>query len=255
MLVVSLQSGSNGNCYYVEAQGVRLVVDAGISGTLARQRLARRGFDIRKADGLLISHDHADHSRSIRVFHRKFGMPVFATAKTFQAVQAYQRLGPIEPMQTFEPGQVLQFGALSVRTVPTPHDAADGVVFVFDDGCRRLGILTDLGHVFPALPWLVASLDAVVLESNYDPEMLRAGPYSRFLQERIRGPRGHLSNAESAMMLRTAAAPGMRWACLAHLSETNNRPELALATHRQILEDRFPLFLAGRHEPSEVLEV
>jgi len=255
MFVIALQSGSNGNCYYVEAEGVRLLVDAGISGLLAQERLARHGLDIRAAHALLISHDHSDHSRSMGVYQRKFGLPIHVTGKTLEAAGRRQRLGPIRQIQPFHPGTVLRFGAVSVETVRTPHDGADGVVFVIDDGRRRLGILTDLGHVFPGLERAIGSLDAVILESNYDPQMLRNGPYPAFLKKRIHGPGGHLSNSEAAELLRSAAGPRLKWVCLAHLSEENNRPELALHTHRAILGYRFPLYLASRYGASDALEV
>ena len=161
MQVISLQSGSNGNCIYVETGGVKLLFDAGISGRQAQQRLASHGRDIAGGDAVLISHDHVDHSRSMGIYHRKFGLPVFVTAKTYQAASRYA-LGEIEDLRHFTAGETLRFGEVMVETVSTPHDGVDGVVFVVDNGTRRLGILTDLGHVFSGLQGLIASLDAVV---------------------------------------------------------------------------------------------
>ena len=228
MEVISLQSGSNGNCIYVEAGGVRLLFDAGISGRQAQQRLLKHGRDITQVDALLISHDHSDHSRCLGVFHRKFSLPVFVSPKTLAAATASHELGPLKAVHHFAPGQVLQFGDVRVETIRTPHDGADGAAFVVDDGQHRLGILTDLGHAFDGLHRILGSLDAVLLESNFDPEMLQHGPYPPFLQRRIRGPRGHLSNIEAAELLAAAAGERLQWACLAHLSEHNNHPGLAL---------------------------
>jgi len=129
------------------------------------------------------------------------------------------------------------------------------VVFVVDDGKHRLGILTDLGHVFTGLADVIASLDAVLLESNYDPDMLANGSYPQWLKERIAGPGGHISNFEAAELLSTAASKQMKWACLGHLSQDTNTPELALATHRRILGDRLPLFVATRYEASGVMAI
>ena len=151
MQVISLQSGSNGNCIYVEAGGVRLLFDAGISGRQAELRLAARGRDIAAVDAVLISHDHRDHVRCAGVFQRKFGLPVYATRRTIEAASAYCDLGVMTNVQYFEAGGRLLFGEVVVETIPTPHDGADGVAFVVDDGYRRLGILTDLGHVFDRL--------------------------------------------------------------------------------------------------------
>lgn len=255
MQVISLQSGSNGNCIYVEAGGVRLLFDAGISGRQAQLRLAARGRDIADVDALLISHDHSDHARCAGVFQRKFGLPVYATQRTIQAAGAYGGLGAMTDVRCFEAGGGLLFGGVVVETIPTPHDGVDGVAFVVDDGCRRLGILTDLGHVFDRLTPLIQSLDAVVLESNYDPVMLARGTYPEPLKQRIRGPRGHLSNSESAELLCRAAGGRLRWACLAHLSAENNTPQTALACHQSVLGSRLPLHVASRYEPSEVLEL
>ena len=255
MKVISLQSGSNGNCIYVEAGGARLLLDAGISGRRAQRRLAEHGRDICRADAVIISHDHADHVVSAGVFQREFGLPVYVTHRTLRAAEARHRLGALDEVRYYEAGDTLRFGDVAVRTIPTPHDGADGVAFVVDDGRSRLGILTDLGHVFAGLAEIVASLQAVLLESNYDPDMLADGPYPERLKARVRGPGGHLSNVEAAGLLHQAAGPRMCWACLAHLSEQNNTPDLALETHRRILGGRLPLHLAGRYAASDVLEV
>jgi phosphoribosyl 1,2-cyclic phosphodiesterase len=143
---------------------------------------------------------------------------------------------------------------LAVETIPTAHDAVDGVAFVIDDGRRRLGILTDLGHVFDGLEEVVSSLHAVILESNYDPDMLDGGAYPEFLKQRIRGPEGHISNVEAAELL-ACSGRRLQWACLAHLSEKNNQPKVARRTHRELLCNRFPIHIASRYEATDVLEV
>jgi phosphoribosyl 1,2-cyclic phosphodiesterase len=255
MKVISLQSGSNGNCICVEAGRTRLLFDAGISGLQAQRRLAGHGLDIRGAQGVIISHDHADHVRCAGVYQRKFHLPVHVTRGTLQAAQRGYSLGRLEDVRFFEPGSTLEFADLAVQTVRTPHDAAEGVAFVVTDGRRRLGILTDLGHVFDGLGGLIGTLDAVLLESNYDPDMLRDGPYPWPVKQRIAGPGGHLSNVDSAELLGAAATGRMKWACLAHLSEQNNHPAVAMQTHRSILGTRLPLAVAGRYEASAVMTV
>ena len=151
--------------------------------------------------------------------------------------------------------ETLRFGGLTVETIPTPHDGADGVAFVVDYGRRRLGILTDLGHVFDDLQAVIQSLDAVLLESNYDPELLANCARPEWLKKRIAGPEGHISNFEAAELLLASAPKRMKWACLGHLSEDTNTPELALETHRKILGDRLPIFVATRYEVSGVMEI
>ena len=253
MKVISLQSGSNGNCIYVEAGGVRLLFDAGISASDVEERLALHGRDV-AVDAVLISHDHIDHCRNMGILNRKCGLPIYATAKTYEAAKRHA-LGTIDDLRNFQSGEKVKVGKVVVETISTPHDAEDGVVFVVDDGKHRLGILTDLGHVFDGLADVVASLDAVLLESNYDPEMLANGSYSERLKKRIAGPAGHISNFEAAELLKAAASKRMKWACLGHLSQDNNTPKLALATHRKILGDRLPLFVATRYEASGVMEI
>ncbi len=254
MRVISLQSGSNGNAVYVEAAGVRLLIDAGISGIQARQRLAQHDREIARVDAMLVTHDHADHIRSLGVFQRKFGLAAYVTPRTLEAACVRHALGSLGELQGFRAGEVLRIGAVRVETVPTPHDGVDGVALVIDDGKKRLGILTDLGHVFRDLPSVVASLDAVMLESNYDPQMLASGGYPAFLKRRIRGPGGHLSNREAAELV-AAAGSRLRWLCLAHLSQQNNCPELALNTHREVLGEQLPIYVASRYAVSDVLEV
>lgn len=250
MEILSLQSGSNGNCIYVETSDARLLIDAGISGIQAERRLAMHGRDIRSVDAVIISHDHSDHVRCAGVLQRKYGVPVYMTAETHRAAARGCNLGVLEDVHHFAAGESLRFGSLTVETVSTPHDAVDGVVFVVSNGSGRLGVLTDLGHVFDGLDTLIHSLDAVFLESNYDLEMLENGPYPVYLQERIRGPHGHLSNVESAELLRDAAHARLKWACLAHLSEHNNKPALALETHRALARGDYALDAASRYEPT-----
>ncbi len=247
MRVISVQSGSNGNCIYVEAGGARLLFDAGISGVQAQQRLQALGCDIKSVDAVLVSHDHADHSRSVGIFQRKFGLPICITAATYQASCKRHRLGKVNDLRWFEAGDSIPVRDAVVHTVATPHDGVDGVAFVVDDGSRRLGILTDLGHVFDGLPELLATLDGVLLESNYDPDMLRCGRYPEMLKRRIRGRGGHLSNGESAGLLGQANGR-LRWACLGHLSEENNHPDLVLQAHQKALDRRLPLHVASRYQ-------
>jgi phosphoribosyl 1,2-cyclic phosphodiesterase len=239
----------------VEACGVRLLIDAGISGVQMQQRLEAHGVQPGDIDALLISHDHSDHAHCMGIYHRKFQIPVYVTGPTLTAARQRARLGMIDDVRCFHAGESLRLGGVTVETIPTPHDGVDGVAFVVDDGQCRLGVLTDLGHVFSGLEDILRSLDAVLLESNYDPQMLENGPYPAFLQERIRGPGGHLSNHESAGLLRRAFRDRLRWACLGHLSEHNNNPTLALETHQAVLGDQYPLRLASRYRASEMFEV
>jgi len=253
VITFSLQSGSNGNSIYVEADGVRLLFDAGISGRSAAQRMAKHGRNIREVDALIVSHDHSDHVRCVGVYQRLFGLPIYMTRTTHRAI--WYDLGPLRDVRYFRSGDSLQFGRVTVHTLRTPHDAADGVVFVVECDGRRLGILTDLGHPFERLGGLLRELDAAYLESNYDPQMLEEGPYPPYLKARITGLGGHLSNDESADLVKGCGRCRPKWIALAHLSEQNNEPELALETHRSRVGNGYPLHLAGREGVSPVFEV
>lgn len=252
MIAIALQSGSSGNCIYVESGGTALLFDAGISGIEAARRLALFGRDISRVQAVVISHDHSDHIRFVGAYQRKFGLPVYVTPKTLSAARLKGK--PLSDVRFFEPGEEIILGETTVKTFPTRHDGADGAAFVVSSASKRLGILTDLGHASEDLGTVISTLDAVFLESNYDSELLRRGPYPPFLKKRISGAGGHLSNEEAANLLRTYGK-GLKWACLAHLSENNNRPGLALETHRRIAGSRLRVYLADRYQASGLLRL
>ena len=260
MKVISLQSGSNGNCFYIETPKVRLLFDAGISARQAQLRLARHGRDITQVDALLISHDHSDHAKSMGIFQRKFDMPVYLTRRTLAAAQRYLKTGTMSKVRFFTAGSSIAFKDVVVHTIPTPHDSAEGVAFVVEYGGQRVGILTDLGHAFDGLRDVLRSLDAVIIESNYDDAMLEHGRYPQQLKKRIRGDGGHLSNEDAAQLLRktvdeTSDNFRLQWACLCHLSEDNNSPDVARRTHQRLLGDTIEIHVASRYDVSDVMEV
>jgi len=248
MEVITLQSGSAGNCVFVRSGETRLLFDAGISGSKAESRLAEYGYGIRDCNALVLSHEHCDHISSVGVFHRKFGLPVYANLRTWNATRAKPSTGCIGSPNYFVSGKPFQIGSLRIETIRTSHDAIEGVCFVVEDveSGQRFGLLTDLGHVFSGLQKIIGSLDAVLIESNYDDAMLRHGPYPQRLKDRISGKGGHISNEDAAELLDACDASQLQWACLGHLSAENNSPDVALATHRERHRDRFPIFCADR---------
>ncbi|UCD27977.1 MAG: MBL fold metallo-hydrolase [Planctomycetota bacterium] len=252
MLTFSLQSGSNGNSIYVEAGDVRLLFDAGISGRQAEQRMRVHKRQILDVDAVIISHDHADHVRCAGVYQRKFKLPIYMTRRTHHAI--YCNLGPINDVRYFKSGERLWFDGVTVHTIKTPHDAADGVAFIVEHDGRRLGIFTDLGHPFDELRSRLSTLHALYIESNYDPDMLETGPYPRPLKDRIKGKHGHISNLEAAQLLHSCARK-LKWAAISHLSEQNNHPELAMDTHRRLIGKKLPIYLASRYDVSRIMKI
>jgi len=250
----SLQSGSNGNCLYVETGGIRLLFDAGLTGTQTKQRLETFGVDIETIHAVIISHAHNDHIRYAGVLQRQYDLPIWMTSGTFQEVLAMRRPGRVSDPNLFNGGDSFQFGTVKVETILTTHDAPEGVCFVVDNGTVRLGIMSDLGSRFLGLKEIIATLDGVYLESNYDTGMLADGMYPEDLKQRISGKKGHLSNTDAAELL---LQPGkrLRWACLGHLSAQNNCPKVALETHRKILGETLPLHIAPRYGVSDMLEL
>lgn len=253
MFTFSLQSGSNGNAIYVETPGARLLFDAGISARRIAERLQAHGRLARDLNALIISHSHHDHVSSAGTLHRRFGVPIHITRATLAHVAG--RIGKLRDVRHFDAGDTIRIGDALIHTIPTPHDALDSVAFVIECGRKRLGILTDLGHPFETLRPTIESVDAAYLESNYDPDMLELGSYPPDLKARIRGQGGHLSNIESAELLRGCNRSRLRWIALAHLSGENNHPDLALQTHRDTLGDDLPIWVASRESVSALYRV
>ncbi|MCF7957160.1 MAG: MBL fold metallo-hydrolase [Phycisphaerae bacterium] len=245
----ALQSGSSGNCFYVETRDVQLLFDAGISAKQAYQRLSLHGRDIANIKALLISHDHSDHSRHAGIFHRRTAAPLYMTHGSWKSCKAKQ--GAVRDVNLFDAGSVLQFGQTVVQTVPTAHDGKEGVAFVISSEGKKLGIFTDLGHRFDGIEQWLTELDGLYLESNYDPEMLAKGAYPPWLKKRITGDGGHLSNRQAADLVLDSCKKLQRL-ILSHLSEHNNSPNLASQVARDVLGPDLNISMAPRKSASEM---
>ena len=251
MKVIAIQSGSKGNCIYLETGNTQLLFDAGISGLRAQNCLAHFGIDIRRVDALFVTHEHCDHVSHAGTFSRKFKIPLWMTEKTHEASK--KRIGRVANVQHFQANSSFRFQNVTIEAVSTPHDAVDSVCFVVDDGHFRFGVCTDLGHVFPDLPGVIESLDGVLLESNYDPEMLEMGIYPPELKARVRGLHGHLSNIEASTLVQRHGKR-LQQVMLGHISDENNTEPLVLQTLQRIAGNRCPCELAHRHACSNQLE-
>ena len=229
-----LGSGSSGNATLVEAGATRLLLDAGLGPRELAERLQSAGVDPASLSAVLLSHEHQDHARGAASFSRKWGVRLAGTRGTYAAAGIGAE--EIAGYDILEPGVARSFGRLMALGVRIPHDAADPVGFVVSCGSASLGHATDLGHVGASLVAAFARCQAVLLESNYDPGMLREGPYPWSLKDRILSPLGHLSNSDTARYLARGLPDACHSVVLAHLSEKNNHPEVARMAAERALE-------------------
>lgn len=228
-----LGSGSKGNCTFVETGGTRLLIDAGFSGREIEQRLASIGVEAGSLSAVLITHEHSDHIRGAAVLARRYRLPLFSNEATLAA--AGETLGSLPKWQAFHTGDTFIFQDLQIHPFRVSHDAADPVGFLLHDGCLLLGHCTDTGVVSKLMQHRLSSCHGLILECNHDPVLLKQGPYPPALQQRVRGKTGHLANHEAASFLATIVHADLEHVVLSHLSETNNRPEMAEEAVRQAL--------------------
>lgn len=256
--IATLISGSSGNSVYAENPEGTLLIDAGGSKRAVEEGIEALGGDIDAVRELVISHDHTDHSGAAGPLSRKYGMKLVMTEGTFERCE--HRLGKIGTRRTFVPGVAFPAGGFQVHTIATPHDGEEPAVIVLEHGGLRCGVFTDLGCVTDAIRRTVAKLDGLILESNYDPDMLKNGSYPEDLKERIRSSHGHISNIEAAELVRNHAGANLRFVVLAHLSEENNTPEIAEKTMWDVAGERLEeigaeVCVAPRFGPSPVMSV
>jgi phosphoribosyl 1,2-cyclic phosphodiesterase len=254
--VCLLASGSKGNSVFVEAGASKLLIDAGLSARELLHRLAAIGAEGRELDAILISHEHSDHIRGAGAIARKLKIPLLVSHQTLQAGSAC--IGKTEIIE-FDPGCPFNFKDIRIDPFPITHDACDPVGFMIECGEGKIGIATDLGIATGLVKEKLKGCRALVVESNHDEEMLVNGPYPWHLKQRIRSRHGHLSNSESASLLDEIIHAGLEAVFLAHLSEVNNDPGIALDTARTLMESRNicspRLILGNQYRVSEVMTV
>lgn len=234
--VASLASGSSGNSYYIECAEGAALVDAGLSGRRIVENILAAGGDPARVKGVIVTHDHHDHAAGAGVLQRKYGWKLWMTAGTLDAASG--QMGRVHA-ERIRPGAELRIAGMAFQCIGTPHDGREPVMVAVERCGARCGIFTDLGHVFPELPRQLEELDFVFMETNYDPNLLkRNSRYPESLKARIRGEHGHLSNSEAAELFTGLRSPRLRKVVLSHLSEENNRPDLALGCFTNALAER-----------------
>ena len=228
-----LASGSTGNAIFIELGDARFLVDAGISARRIEQGLKAVGVHPGDLDAILVTHEHGDHVSGLPVFTRRFKTPVYTRRRTWDAFQAAYH---VEPEFRRELGARLEIGSVCIEPFAISHDAAEPVGFSFHHGEIKCVIATDMGCVSERVERDMAGADVMVFESNHDVGMLRSGPYPEHLKKRILGNRGHLSNLDTGRCLARMDRKNGMHVFLAHLSQHNNCPDLALSTVQQVLD-------------------
>ncbi len=221
-----LGSGSRGNATLIEEGDTRLLVDCGFSMREAERRMALLGASPQRLSAILVTHEHHDHLSGVGALARKYQIPVWLTAGTEAAGK--RRLGELPQRVVLNSHSDFAIEDLNLHPFPVPHDAREPCQFVFSNGDKRLGLLTDTGCCTPHIERQLDGCDALILESNHDRQMLAMGPYPPALQARVGGSQGHLSNDQAAGILQCIDSRSLQHLVAAHLSEKNNTPELAV---------------------------
>lgn len=232
MRLCSIASGSSGNCIYVGSDCAHVLIDAGISGRRVEAGLNSLELTGRDLDGILITHEHSDHIKGLGVFARKYGIPIYATGGTVDAMVRSGSLGKIPEgiFREIREDEPFLIKDLVVNPFTIPHDAAQPVGYRLECGEHSVGIATDLGKYNEYIIENLQNLDALLLEANHDIRMLQVGRYPYYLKQRIMGDRGHLSNENAGQLLCRLLHDNLKAVFLGHLSKENNYEELAYET-------------------------
>ena len=225
MRFASLGSGSQGNSLIVDAGDTKLLLDCGFSTRATLEKLGRLAISVEEITAVLVTHEHSDHVAGVFKLASRFQIPVYLTYGTH--VAAPRGKSPLPECRLIDSHAAFSIGSLEVHPFPVPHDAREPVQYAFSNGKHRLGVLTDSGSITPHIVDVLRNCDALVLECNHDPDLLAASDYPMLLKRRVSGNLGHLENAQAASLLQLIETQRLQHIVAAHLSEKNNRPELA----------------------------
>lgn len=248
MKICLLGSGSKGNALLIESGRTRLLIDAGLSARQIRRRLELIGTDAASLTALLITHEHTDHVRGLGPLVRQLDLPVYLQS---DLAGRLPDVGKTAAVREFADGEDFTVNDLTIRPFAVTHDSLAPVGFTFSGECGKVGLATDLGVVTRLVTDCLRDCRALIVETNHDEAMLRDGPYPWQLKQRVRSSHGHLSNYAGSVLLQDLLWTGLETVFLGHLSETNNRPELAVQAARKVLNGQTvcaPQLLVGRQD-------
>jgi len=251
LYITSLNSGSNGNCYYIGNDKEAVLIDAGISCREIEKRMSRLNLSLSKIKAIFVSHEHTDHIKGIPVLSKKYSIPVYITPATLGNCNF-----SLDKALTFSfvPEEKVKIGQLTINAFIKTHDAAHPHSFLIENAETKVGVFTDLGRVCDELITHFKQCNAAFLEANYCEELLEKGNYPYFLKNRIRGGKGHLSNTEAINLLKTHRPENLSYLILSHLSKNNNCPDLVRNLFLECAGET-KIIVASRFQETEVYEI
>ncbi len=250
LYIASLNSGSNGNCYYVGNENEAVLIDLGISCREAEIRMKKIGLAMKKVKAIFVSHEHTDHIKGVSTMAHKYSLPVYITAETSKTgTRLIKHL-----LRPFKADQSIEVGELQIVAFTKHHDAIDPHSFIIRSKETTVGVITDIGIVCNQVQHYFKQCNAVFLESNYDELMLQNGRYPQILKDRITGGKGHISNKEAFELFINHRSPNLSHLLLAHLSKENNAPEIVQELFAQHAGNTL-VTVASRYEASEVYKI
>ena len=257
----SLYSGSSGNCLFVETDSTKVLIDCGTSLKKVVEGLSKIDKNITDIDAILVTHEHSDHVQSLGNASKKYDIPVYVNFETLEAMPKQKEKIALYNQNLFEIGKEFTIGDLAINAFSIPHDAANPCGFNIFNNKSKLTVATDLGHMDNALFSNLKESSFILLESNYDPEILKCSNYPYILKQRISGPKGHLSNSSAGKTISELTKSNLKEVMLGHLSKENNFPELAYQTVVEELEKNnvdvnvIRVSVAHRYHPRKVIKM
>lgn len=266
---VSFGSGSSGNCSLLFTETENILIDSGVGVRSLKKHFKNYGMNLQNVQNILITHDHADHVRSVGNLSKDYNIPVYTTEKVLSGISrnwSVRTKVPAENVRIIDKGVPFYIGSFKITPFGIPHDSSDNVGYCIEHGDITFVLMTDIGHLTDEMKEYIGLANYLVIEADYEKEMLDNGPYPQHLKNRILSPLGHQSNAECGEAIAQYATPRLKHAWLCHLSDENNHPDLAEMTVKQVLHRHgiiagnersanFKLDVLKRKTPSEIFDL